>query len=393
MNPWRAAFPIFRNHPDWIYLDSAATTHKPKSVIDAISDFYAHDYATVHRAAYRASLRATEQYCRARETVRRFLHAPTAEEIIFTRGTTESINIVARSLPLEPGDEILISQLEHHSNLVPWQMLAQRSGATLRWMSVQENGALAVPPAFGPRTKIVAITHMSNVTGSIPPITEITKAAHAVGAVVIVDGAQAAPHIPIDVQALDADFYAFSGHKCYGPTGVGVLYGKQRLLQKMLPLEGGGAMVEEVHWDKSSYQNPPSRFEAGTPAIAPVIGLHAALKFIEGLDRDVTAAWEQRLLLQAIQGLSQLPGLQLIGTSAPKGPILTFAVHGVHPLDIATLLDTKNISVRTGHLCTQPLLRKMYGESAVRASFAIYNTEEEIEQFVRAVEIAVKSCK
>ena len=385
----RDEFPIFRSYPDLIYLDSAATAHKPQCVIDALVKFYSEDYATVHRAIYRPSLKATEQYNDTRITASRFLNAE-PEEIVFTRGTTDALNLVAQSYGrtfLKPGDEILISEMEHHSNIVPWQMVAKQTGAILRWIPMNDQGVLEWQAALTPKTKIVAIAHVSNVTGTINPIAEIAQAAHLHGAKIVIDGAQAAPHMKIDVQALDCDFYAFSGHKCYGPTGVGILYGKKELLETMPPIQGGGDMIERVDLEKSTYQAPPLRFEAGTPLIAEVIALKTALEFTEKNRRPDT------LLPYATEQLLALPGLKIIGTAPQKGPILTFHIEGVHPLDLATLLDLKNIAIRSGHLCAQPLLRKFGLTAAARASFAPYNTMEDIDQFVNAIQTLTKSAR
>ena len=390
MKSFRELFPIFRHHPELIYLDSAATAHKPDCVIEALTKFYSQDYATVHRAIYRSAVRATELYDEARETVRRFINANYREEIVFTRGTTESIHLVSRAYPLLQGDVVLLSELEHHSNLVPWQMLAQEKGIILRWIPVRQSGELDLQLPFPPNTKLVAITHVSNVTGTVTPIREIVEEAHRIHAVVLVDGAQAAPHLPVDVQALDVDFYAFSGHKCYGPTGIGVLYGKQELLARMAPLQGGGSMVDHVDFEKSTYQEPPLRFEAGTPIIGSAIGLKAALDFLQKAGLKRAEAWEHRLLTLATEGLGRIPGLRIIGTSERKGPILTFTIDGVHPLDLAALLDCQNIAIRTGHLCAQPLLRRFGCEAAARASFALYNTEEDVERLIEAVAGAKK---
>lgn len=392
----RNRFPIFSHHPELIYLDSAATAHKPKEVIDAMSRFYSEDYATVHRAIYRPSLKATDQYNAARETARKFLNAAHTDEIIFTRGTTDALNLVAKSLgktSVKPNDEILITQMDHHSNIVPWQMLAQEIGAVLRSIPMDERGSLLWKGQITPRTKIIALGHVSNVTGTINPIKEIAQAAHAVGAILVVDGAQAAPHMPVDVQDLDCDFYAFSGHKCYGPTGVGVLYGKKELLQIMPPIQGGGDMIERVDLDSSTYQQPPLRFEAGTPIIAPVIALKTALDFLDQIGRSHLAIHGEKLLKQATEQLLSIPGLQIIGTADHKGPILTFSIEGIHPLDLATLLDLKQIAIRTGHLCAQPALRAFDLETAARASFGIYNTPLEIEQFSEALNNAVQKLR
>lgn len=392
----RDKFPIFKAHPNLIYLDTAATAHKPQSVIDSLSRFYASEYATVHRAIYRTSQAATQKYNEARETAARFLNAAHSDEIIFTRGTTDAINLVALSYArtfLKPGDEILISQMEHHSNIVPWQMAAQHTGATLKWIPMNSQGILEWENCIGPKTKIVAIAHISNVTGTVNPITAIAKAAHSHGALLLVDGAQAASSMPVDVQALDCDFYAFSGHKCYGPTGIGVLYGKKELLLKMPPIEGGGDMIERVDLEKTTYQLPPLRFEAGTPLIGPAIALKSALDFIDEIGRPQIQAHGQKLLARATEQLKQIPGLRILGTAPEKGPILTFHIEGVHPLDLASLLDLKNIALRSGHLCAQPLLRTFGLEQALRASFAIYNSPEEIDLFADALKKAVQQLR
>ncbi|HSX13272.1 MAG TPA: cysteine desulfurase [Chlamydiales bacterium] len=389
-------FPYFAHHPDLVYLDSAATTHKPKVVIDALTCVYEQENATVHRAIYRSSLSATDRYNATRETVQKFLNAKRSEEIIFTRGTTSSINLVARSygkMVLKPGDEILISIMEHHSNIVPWQMIAQETGAILKYISVNEKGELLWQNTITPKTKIVALAHVSNVTGTTNPMKEIAKEAHKHGAVVLVDGAQSAPHMKIDVQDLDCDFFAFSGHKCYGPTGVGVLYGKYELLEKMPPIEGGGDMIQTVELDHSTYQLPPLRFEAGTPIIGPVIALKSAIDFILSIGLDKIAQHEQKLLERATKGLLQIPGLRIIGTSSEKGPLITFTIEGVHPLDVTTMLDLQNIAIRSGHLCAQPILREFGLKSAMRVSFGIYNTEEEVDYFIRALSEIVRLLK
>lgn len=377
----RDEFPIFKKHPELIYLDSAATTHKPSCVIDALNQFYTEDYATVHRAIYRSSMRATEQYNETRAVAARFLNA-NVDEIVFTRGTTDAINLVAQSYGrtfLKPGDEILISEMEHHSNIVPWQMVAKQTGATLRFIPMNQQGILEWQGHITPKTKMVALAHVSNVTGTINPIAEIGQAARAVGAKFLVDGAQAAPHMKIDVQALNCDFYAFSGHKCYGPTGVGVLFGKNEVLEMMPPIQGGGDMIERVELEETTYQMPPLRFEAGTPIIGPVIALKTALEFIERNRKP------ENLLSHATERLEAIAGLKIIGTAPKKGPIITFHIEGVHPLDLATLLDLKNIAIRSGHLCAQPLLRKFGLTTASRVSFGIYNTVQEVDQFADAV--------
>lgn len=386
----RDEFPIFKEHPDLIYLDSAATSHKPSCVIDTIHRVYAKDYGTVHRALYKGAVKATEEYNETREAVARFLNAASSQEIVFTRGTTDAINLVAMSYGrtfLKAGDEILISEMEHHSNIVPWQLVAKATGAALRWIEVDERGVLQWEGMITEKTKLIALAHVSNVTGTINPIEEIIKKARKVGAIVVVDGAQAAPHIAIDVQALDCDFYAFSGHKCYGPTGVGVLYGKMSLLEKMPPVQGGGDMIQEVYLDETTYQAPPLRFESGTPMIASVIALKTALEFVEkNREPDV-------LLQAATKRLEAIEGLKIIGTASRKVPIITFTVDGVHPLDIATLLDMKGIAIRSGHLCAQPLLRKFGLTAAARCSFGIYNTLQEVDVFADCLEQIVKQLR
>lgn len=386
---WRDQFPLFRHHPDLIYLDSAATAQKPQSVIDALSDFYSKDYATVHRAAYRASLRATELYHNARNTAAAFLHAD-PDEIIFTRGTTDGINLVAQSLSLQPGDEILISEMEHHSNIVPWQMAARRTGATLKWLSMKPDGTLDWEGKIGVKTKLVALAHISNVTGTIHPVAAIAAAARKVGARFLVDGAQAAPFMPVDVKALDCDFYVFSGHKCYGPTGIGILYGKKEILSLLPPLAGGGDMIERVSLEETTYQLPPLRFEAGTPIIAPAIALKAALDFIENCGRKQIEAHGRSLRERVYQELVSIPGLHILGNAPETGPLLSFHIDGIHPLDLASFLDMKGIAIRSGHLCAQPLLRSLGLTAVARCSFGLYNSEQEVDFFIRTVRESVQ---
>jgi cysteine desulfurase/selenocysteine lyase len=381
-------FPYFQHHKDLVYLDSAATTHKPKVMIDALTSFYTQEYATVHRAIYSAALKSTERYHAAREAVQKFIHAEHCDEIIFTRGTTDALNLVARSYGkqfLRPGDEILITQMEHHSNIVPWQMIAQETQAVLRFIPVNDQGVLQWQGTVTSRTKIVAVVHVSNATGTVNPIQEIVREAHKWGAIVVVDGAQSAPHMRVDVQQLDCDFYAFSGHKCYGPTGVGVLYGKKVHLEKMPPVQGGGDMIERVDMQSSTYQSPPLRFEAGTPIIAPVIALKSSLDFIQEIGLETIAAQEHKLFVLATEMLLQIPRLRILGTAPEKGPIVTFSIDGMHPLDVTTLLDLEHIAIRSGHLCAQPILRFFGVESAMRASFGVYNTEQDVERFVKAL--------
>lgn len=384
----RSHFPIFRAHPQLIYLDNAATTHKPQIVIDRLTRFYQEDYATVHRSAYQASLKATEEYDATRQQAQRFLNARSASEIIFTKGTTDALNLVAASYgeyALHPGDEILLSPMEHHSNLVPWQWIAAKKEARLRFIPLHADGSLntaAIPSLLSHKTKIVALTHVSNVTGVINPIREIAQAVHAVNAVLVVDGAQAAPHLTLDVQALDVDFYAFSSHKCYGPTGVGILYGKAERLDQMPPYQGGGDMVETVDLFTTRVRKPPLKFEAGTPPIASIIALRPALAFLE---EQRTLFHEHSLTTHAIQALLAIPGCRILGPLSQRAPLITFQIEGVHPLDLATLLDLQHVAIRSGHLCAQPLLRHFGLQEAARISFGIYNQSEELDRALHAL--------
>lgn len=382
-----------------IYLDSAATSLKPKCVIEAISQFYAHEYGTVHRALYALAQQSTAQYCRVRVQVQKFLNAKYTEEIIFTKGTTESINLVAASFGeafLKPGDEILISEMEHHSNIVPWQRVCEKQGCLLKIIPVSLEGELdlvAYQTLLSPQVKLVAITHVSNVFGTINPIEEMIALAHAHGAKVLVDGAQSTPHRVIDVQKLKADFLVFSGHKMFGPTGIGILYGKKEILEKMPPYQGGGDMVAKVSFEKTTYQELPLKFEAGTPPIAEVIGLGRAIEYIESVGRDNIATYEDKLLAYATEKLGAIDGLEQIGVASKKGPIFTFHIPGVHPVDIATFLDLEGVAVRTGHLCCQPLLAKFNVPAFIRASFASYNTFEEIDLFAEILAAVVWKIK
>ncbi len=396
MSSLKKHFPYFEKHPELVYLDSAATTHKPKVMIDRLTTFYTEECATVHRAIYRPSLKATESYNQTRETVQKFINAASYEEIVFTRGTTESLNLVARSYGKEnlvSGDEILITEAEHHSNLVPWQMLAKETGATLRFIPIDERGVLLWENTITPKTKIVALAHISNVTGTVNPIEEITKAAHKVGAVVVVDGAQAAPHMQVDVQKLDCDFYAFSAHKCYGPTGVGVLYGKKELLEKMPPIFGGGDMIEKVELTGSTYQETPLRFESGTPSIASVIAFKSTLDFIQEIGLPVIEEQAQKLSHLAHEKIATIPGVKILGTAPQKGPLLTFLIDGFHPLDVATMLDLENVAIRSGHMCAQPIMRKFGTDVAMRASFGMYNTREDVDRFIDALKGSLSRLK
>ncbi len=378
----REDFPILKKN--LIYFDSAATTQKPQSVIDAISNFYANECGTVHRAIYRLSAQATKQYNDVRERVAHFLNAKSCNEVIFTKGTTDSINLVAQCYTqlLSPGDEIIISEMEHHSNIVPWQLLCERTGAILKVIPVNDRAELdldAYQNLLNPRTKLVAIAHIANSTGTINPIHSIIEKAHANGAKVLIDAAQSTAHIALDVQALDIDYLALSAHKAFGPTGVGVLYGKYDLLEELPPIQGGGDMIDTVTLEKTTYAKPPIRFEAGTPPIAQVIGFGAALDYITNLGLENIYSWEHKLLTHATSELQTIPNLKIIGTAANKSSIISFIIEGVHHLDLATLLDLEGIAIRTGHHCAQPLLHRFGLTGTNRISFAPFNTCEEID--------------
>jgi cysteine desulfurase/selenocysteine lyase len=372
-----------------IYFDSAATSLKPKSVIAAISHFYSYEYGTVHRGIYQRSLASTAKYSQVRQQVQKFLNAASPDEIVFTKGTTDGLNLIANTW-VQPGDEVIISEMEHHSNIVPWQL----RGASLKIVPITDQGELdlnVLARLITSRTKLVSLAHISNSLGTCNPMREIIDMAHRVGAKVCVDGAQAVSHLPVDVQALDADFYVFSGHKMMGPTGVGILYGKYALLDQMPPYQGGGDMIQAVGLDQTTYQRPPLRFEAGTPPIAQVIGLGAAIDYIESLGRSAIAAYEHQLLEAATEQLTQIPGLRIIGTAPQKGAIISFVVEGLHAFDIGTLLDTHHIAVRTGHLCAQPTLRRFQVPALVRLSFAPYNTLAEVDRFVTTLQTVIKN--
>ncbi len=383
----RKEFPIFSKKP-WIYFDSAATTHKPACVIDAMSHFYGQEYATVHRSIYELASKATARYNAVRTRMQKFLNAKTADEIVFTRGTTDALNLVAATFGkahLQEGDEILISEMEHHSNIVPWQMLCKEKKLHLKVAPINEKAEIIVgdyKKLLSSRTKLVSIAHIANSTGTINPIGELIELAHQKGAKVIIDGAQAVSHIEVDVQRLDADFYAFSGHKAFGPTGVGVLYGKYDLLESLPPYQGGSDMIEEVSFEETTYQRSPLKFEAGTPMIAQVMGLGEAIAFIERLGRAEIMAWENQLLQHATQQLLKIPKLRIIGTAQEKAAIISFVIDGVHPLDLGTLLDLHGIAVRTGHLCAHPVMKRFKVPGTVRISFAPYNSLEEIDHFI-----------
>jgi cysteine desulfurase / selenocysteine lyase len=399
-NVWKVKqeFPMLQqpmHGKPFVYLDSAATTQKPRCVIDEMSRFYEEQYGTVHRSVYDFASQATTRYNDVRLKVKDFLNAAFVEEIIFTKGTTEAINLVASSFGkafLQPGDEVLITEMEHHSNIVPWQLICKERGAVLKAVPIDDRGELILEEfdrLLTDRTKIVAVAHIANSTGTVNPVEEIIRRAHAKGARVLIDGAQSVAHMPIDVQKMQADFYTFSGHKAYGPTGVGVLYGKKSLLEKMPPYQGGGDMIDDVTISETTYQMPPLKFEAGTPMIAQVIGLGAAIGFMESLGLDRIASWERGLLEYATKRLIEVKGLRIIGTSSNKGAIISFVVEGLHPLDIGTLLDIRGIAVRTGQLCAQPTLKHFNLPSLTRISFGMHNTIEEVDFFVDALKEVV----
>ncbi len=371
-----------------VYLDSAATSQKPRAVIDAIARYYLEDNANVHRGVHLLSERATHAYEAAREKVRRFIHAAHAHEIVFVRGTTEAINLVAQTYGrtrVRPGDENLITVMEHHSNIVPWQMLCEEKGATLRVAPMDDDGQLILDELerlIGPRTKLVALGHVSNALGTIHPVRRIVEMAHRRKVPVLLDGAQAVPHLAVDVQALGCDFYAFSGHKLFGPTGIGVLYGRSELLEEMPPWQGGGDMISSVTFEKTTYNKLPYKFEAGTPDIAGAIGLGAAIDYVSRLGLEAIAAHEHELLVHATEALRQLPGLRLVGTAKEKASVLSFLFGDVHPHDIGTILDREGIAVRTGHHCAQPLMQRLGVAATARASLAFYNRREDVDALV-----------
>ena len=389
----RADFPILSRQvygKPLVYLDNGASAQKPKVVLDAIAAGYGETYANVHRGAHFLSSESTIAFEKARESARRFLNAGKVEEIIFTKGGTEAINLVASSLGADigPGDEIIVSEMEHHSNIVPWHFLRERKGATLLWAPIAADDSFdldAFAKLLSPKTKIVAITHMSNVLGTITPVAEIVRLAHAVGAKVLIDGCQGSVHEIVDVQALGCDFYVTTGHKLYGPTGIGALYGKYELLEKMQPYQGGGEMIADVYKDKITYAAPPHRFEAGTPPIVEAIGLGVALDYLMGLDRVAIAEHEASLLAHATEELSKISKLRLFGRAPGKGALVTFDLEGAHPHDVATILDRAGIAVRAGTHCAQPLMTKLGLSASTRASFAAYNTHAEVEALVRGL--------
>ncbi len=390
----RRDFPILDrliNGQPLVYLDSAASAQEPRQVLRAVEDYATQSHANVHRGVHALSQAATAAFEGARERVRRFINARAAREIIFTRGTTEAINLVAQAWARErlgPGDEILITALEHHANIVPWQMLREQTGCALKVAPIDRSGELLWDEflkLLGPRTRLVAVAHVSNALGTVLPVERIVDAAHAAGALVLIDGAQAVPHTRVDVQAIGADFYTFSGHKLYAPTGIGVLYGREELLGAMPPWQGGGDMILSVSFEKTTYNELPYKFEAGTPNISGAVGLAAAMDYVEGLGLDAIAAHEQRLLAAATAALTRLPYIQLIGTAAHKASVLSFTMTGVHAHDLGTVLDAQGVAVRTGHHCAMPVMTFLGIPATARASFACYNTEDDVARLVAAL--------
>ena len=374
-----------------VYFDNAATTHKPQVVIDAIQRFYMLQNANIHRGVHYLSQQATDAYEQARAKVARFLGAATPDEIIFVRGATEAVNLVASSWGgkfIRAGDEILITELEHHANIVPWQMLAERTGAVIRVAPITDDGDLDLPKfhaLLGARTKLAAFTHVSNALGTINPVRELIAAAHAVGARVLLDGAQSAPHLPVDVQELGCDFYVCSGHKIYGPTGTGVLWGRREILEDMPPYQGGGDMIEKVTFEKTTFKEPPSRFEAGTPHISGGIALGAAVDYLDGIGRERIAAHEEELASYAVEKLSGIEGLRIVGRPKHRAGAVSFVMDDVHPHDIGTILDSNGIAIRAGHHCAQPLMRRLGLAATARASFGLYNTRAEVDTLAAAL--------
>jgi cysteine desulfurase / selenocysteine lyase len=396
----RADFPILsetvRNGRPLVYLDNAATSQKPRQVIAAISRFYTSENANIHRGLHYLSERATSAYDAAREKVARFLGAGSPSEIVFTRGTTEAINLVAQSWGrsnLRPGDEVLVTGMEHHANLVPWQLVCEQTGATFRAVPITDRGELdldAFDRLLTDRTRLFAVGHVSNALGTVNPVRELAARARARGALVLVDGAQSAPHMPIDVVELGCDFFACSGHKLFGPTGIGVLYGCMEILDGMPPWQTGGDMIERVTLERTTWAAPPARFEAGTPPIAEVIGLAAAIDYVESVGLGAIGIWESELLARATELIGALPGVRLVGTARKKAGVLSFVLEGIHPHDVGTVLDDEGVAVRAGHHCAQPVMQRFGIPATVRASFAFYNTLDEIEVLVRGVERARK---
>ena len=397
----RDEFPILDqkiNGEDLIYLDNAASTQKPKSVINAIKDYYENDHSNVHRGVHTLSVRATEAYENARAKVAEFLNLPNKHQIIFTKGTTDSVNLIASSVTnlIQEDDEILITSMEHHSNIVPWQELCKRTGAVLKVIPINENGELMIEEyknMVSEKTKLISVVHLSNTLGTINPIEDIIEFAKSNDVITVIDGAQAAGHLPIDVQKLDCDFYLFSGHKIFGPTGIGVLYGKEEILNKMDPYQFGGEMILKVTFEETTYNDLPHKYEAGTPNIAGAVGIGASIDFINGLDRDLAHEHEMSLHDYALEQLEKIEGVRIIGNSKNKSSIISFVVDGIHPHDIGTIINQKGIAVRTGHHCTMPLM-DFYGiPGTVRASFSIYNNHSEVDKLIDAIKLAIKMLK
>lgn len=397
----RSQFPILKrtvNGKKLVYFDNGASSQKPQCVIDTINNYYCNENANIHRGVHFLSQEATTNYENARETIQHYIHAKESCEIIFTRGGTDSINLVATSFgeTLQKGDEILISFMEHHSNIVPWQMLCERKELLLKVVPIHSTGELnieAFENLLSEKTKLLSITHVSNTLGTINPVNYLIKKAHTVGAKVLLDGAQSIQHFPINVQELDCDFFAFSGHKVFGPTGVGVLYGKKEILESIPPYQGGGDMISKVTFDKTTYNELPHKFEAGTPHISGGIALGKAFEFLNNLDSDAVIQHERALLAYAEEKLMQIDGLKIIGNSKHKASVISFIIDGIHPFDVGTLLDKQGIAVRTGHHCTQPLMDFFQIPGTIRASFAMYNTLEEIDIFIAALQRSIDMLK
>ena len=397
VNAIRRDFPILQRYvhgKPLVYLDNAATTQKPQAVIDRLVRYYSEENANIHRGVHALSVQATDGYDAARERVRQFLNAADAREIVFVRGATEAINLAAQTFGrthVSPGDEIVISEMEHHSNIVPWQMLCETTGARLRVIPITDAGELRLDEyerLLGPHTRLVSVTHVSNALGTVNPVAEVIRLAHDRGIPVLIDGAQAVAHMPVDVQALGCDFYAFSGHKVFGPTGIGVLYGRAPLLEGMPPYQGGGDMIRSVTFETTLYNDVPYKFEAGTPNIAGVAGLAAAIHYLTAVGLDRVAAHEHDLLGYAAEALSEIPGLRLTGTASEKAAILSFVMNDIHPHDIGTILDRAGVAIRAGHHCCQPLMARLGVSATARASFALYNTREEIDVLIASLRAA-----
>ena len=397
----REEFPILHqkiNGEDLVYLDNAASTQKPKAVINAIKDYYENDHSNVHRGVHTLSVRATEAYENAREKVSQFVNSPNKNQIIFTKGTTESINLIAGSLTnlIEKNDEILITAMEHHSNIVPWQELCKRTGAILKIIPINDDGEILIDKyteMVTNKTKLVSVVHLSNTLGTINPIEEIIDTAKLNNAITVIDGAQSAGHLLVDVQELDCDFYLFSGHKVFGPTGIGVLYGKENILNQIDPYQFGGEMILKVTFDETTYNGLPHKFEAGTPNIAGAVGIGASIDFINSLDRELCHQYEMSLHDYALEKLEQFDNIRIIGKSSKKSAIISFVIDGIHPHDIGTIINQKGIAVRTGHHCTMPLM-DFYGiPGTVRASFSIYNNHTEVDKLIDAIKLAIKMLK